>query len=325
MDPDCLSVISHEGISTLPKPSLELLFNCLDELEVNFKVLIYVRSPIDYYLSSFNQAVKRHGYSQNFERFTETNQWGHLNSLRCLDGLRPDADLRVVLYDNECDHLFQSFWGNVYSMFGVELQLLIPEDEKKANRALNVDEVNLLTSINHLFKDSYSTLISDFLIESNTAISTKPQINRKIAANLMTRHEHDIEWVNTKFLEGQNNIPSTIENYQFEERKNSKRYPDSKTMLQLVLFILRNIDEAVIETGDRTLKALREKISNSSYYDEMEDGSIFDNVYYLINNQDVITSAYSPLQHFRKWGQEEKRSWRVLDSRIGSAQFPKVD
>ena len=55
-----------------------------------------------------------------------------------------------------------------------------------------------------------------------------------------------------------------------------------------------------------------EQVSEVDYLEEMDDGGIFDGIYYSLRNPDVITSNYSPLEHFNKWGKLEGRGWRRL-------------
>jgi hypothetical protein len=49
----------------------------------------------------------------------------------------------------------------------------------------------------------------------------------------------------------------------------------------------------------------------SDYFEEMPDGKLFDNVFYLLQNIDVAGIQQSPLIHFLNWGQIENRKWRI--------------
>ena len=45
----------------------------------------------------------------------------------------------------------------------------------------------------------------------------------------------------------------------------------------------------------------------------MEDGLLFDNVFYLTNNLDVLESHYHPFEHFTLCGRKEGRAFKILD------------
>ena len=48
----------------------------------------------------------------------------------------------------------------------------------------------------------------------------------------------------------------------------------------------------------------------------MEDGQLFDNIFYLTNNLDVLESHYHPFEHFTLCGRKEGRAFKILDRSI---------
>ena len=92
--PDALSIISTEAFCLLSKSQWNQLFECITELELQVKSLVYIRSPIDFYMSSYSQAVKRHGVFSNLETFVQKSMWTHLGLLRNLD----DLDIQINNY-----------------------------------------------------------------------------------------------------------------------------------------------------------------------------------------------------------------------------------
>lgn len=306
-----LSIISHEGLSNLPLDRIKLLFNCLEELEVDFGIVLYVRAPVPFYASSYNQSVKRHGYAKSFAEYIETSNWEHVNTLRRLDELRPNAEVRVVLYDAVAKKLTKSFWENVYSMFGNDVRGLIPDDNTVHNPSLGLAQINLLLSINQLFNETFSTLISDFLIDGIGGSHDKSTVSPEISAIISARHEQDIQWINRTFLSKNSTAMSIPADFQTNEAFDSSSYLDSSSMLQVILFLLRNFDEIINETQSPTIRALRRKFSEIPSYDKLPDGTLFDNYYYLLENLDVIETNLKPLDHFLMWGRDEGRSWRL--------------
>ncbi len=305
-----LSIISHEGLSTMPMDKINLLFECLEELEIDFGIILYVRSPVSFYVSSYNQGVKRHGQSKSFAEYMKTEDWGHVNTLRILDELRPNAEVRVLLYDAVANELTKSFWENVYSMFGNDVRGVIPDDQTVHNPSLGLAQINLLLSINQVFQDTFSKLISDFLIDGMDSSNDKLTVSHEISATISARHAQDIQWINRTFLSKNNMAMSISADYQTNEGSDSNSYLDSSSMLQVILFLLRNFDEIIEETQRPIIKSLREKLSKIPSYDKLPNGMLFDNYFYLLENLDVLETEFTPLEHFLRWGRDEGRSWR---------------
>lgn len=316
-----LSIISHEGLSTLPLDKIKLLFKCLEELEVDFGIVLYVRAPVPFYASSYNQGVKRHGYAMSFAEYIETYSWEHVNTLRRLDELRPNAEVRVVLYDAVTNELTKSFWENVYSMFGNDVRDLIPDDHTVHNPSLDLAQINLLLAINQLFNETFSILISDFLIDGIGSSHDKSTVSPEISAIISARHEQDIQWINRTFLSKNSTAMSILADYQTNEPFDSSSYPDSSSMLQVILFLLRNFDEIIYETQSPTIRSLRRKFSKIPSHDKMPDGTLFDNYYYLLENLDVLETEVTPLEHFLRWGRDEGRSWRFTSDPLNGANY----
>jgi hypothetical protein len=55
-----------------------------------------------------------------------------------------------------------------------------------------------------------------------------------------------------------------------------------------------------------------------SPYSEMEDGTKFDNLYYLINHLDVLEHGVDPYQHYLSHGRIEGRKWKTWTEEVGA-------
>jgi hypothetical protein len=306
-----LSIISCEGFSNLSNNQLKPLYECLNKLKIDFKVLVYVRNPIGYYMSSYNQAVKRHGYHKNFNEFVGESSWAHASLLMNLSESTPSLDVTVVSYDKNINHLYKSFWGSVHAMFGIDATSKIPESAELANRSLYMEEINFLVMTNSLFGGKFSTLISDFILNETRFIGTTMKMSQKNMSEISKRHNDEVEWINQHFLNHDQIVVSKNPISKSSKSSNTENFPDAATLLQLLLFMMRNIDNSVRDIENRNITNLRTKILQTDYFDHMPDGKLFDNVFYLLQNMDVANIQQSPLNHFLSWGQIENRKWRV--------------
>ena len=270
------------------------------------KSLVYIRSPIDFYRSFYNQGVKRHGVFSDLETSVQTSEWTHLELLRNLNGLNEYIKVDVVPYDLVKDDLFQSFWENVFRMFAIDVRGLIPEDQHVSNRSLYEEEIHLLKKINQVFNSDYSGLVSNFFVDDSSSKGTKAVLTRSVADKIFQKHEQDVRWINDTFFSGENVLTIDNENYPYNESEPipPDEYPDPATLVRLVLYLLRHLKKT---------PSIMTKLATIRYEEQMSDGVFFDSIYYLLMNQDVMSSELTPLEHFNNWGRAEKREWRVRD------------
>jgi hypothetical protein len=306
-----LSIISCEGFSNLSNIQLKPLYECLNRLKIDFKVLVYVRNPVDYYMSSYNQAVKRHGYHRDFNEFISESTWTHASTLMKLRESTPSLDVTVVSYDQNKSHLYKSFWESIHAMYGIDATSKIPESAELANRSLYMEEINFMVMINKLFGGKFSTLISDFILNETRFIGTTMKMSQKNVTEISMRHKDDVEWINQNFFSHDQIVVSKNPSSKSSKSSRVGDLPDAATLLQLLLFMMRNIDDLVRDVENKNITNLRTKILQSDYFEDMPDGKLFDNVFYLLQNIDVASIQQSPMNHFLKWGQSENRKWRV--------------
>lgn len=309
-----LSIISCEGFSSLSRDHLNTLYESLEQLDIEFKILMYIRNPIDYYMSSYSQALKRHGYAGSFQDYVEESSWEHASWLMNLRESRQNIDVACVLFDQRENDLIKSFWESVHLMFNLDLANVFPENQAIVNRSLFQEEIAFLVMINGLFGSKYSTLISDFLLNETNFIGTAMSINKSQINKIAKRHASDVDTVNENFFSREPVVTFDTSKVQVLKSKGSKNYPNAKLLLQMLLYFMRNAEQIVEETGSKDIEALREQLKHNEYFSTMPDGELFDNVYYLLNNLDVARVSEPPMPHFLKWGKTEDRKWRTKKS-----------
>ena len=313
-----LSIISTEMFCRFTQQNWNLLIEALTELGIEVKILCFVRSPIDYYLSGYNQAVKRAGVSTDLATYVGANDWMHLNLLNGMHQLKGQIAIHVLHYDEIKDSLFETFWWNVFMLSGIDVREFFTEDEQLSNRSLNNSEMSLLLEINRLFGKTYSTIISNFLLENTNFEAKEPTLGRETVELIASKHESDITWINHTFFDDEDVIQIDTQKYRLDNSEdsvedNSNKFPDSLQLVRLIQFLLRSSKK--IER-DIVFQALRDSatiIEDLEYEEKMPDGQWFDNIYYIVKNPDVALSGFTPFEHFSKWGRSEGRSWRTRD------------
>lgn len=64
------------------------------------------------------------------------------------------------------------------------------------------------------------------------------------------------------------------------------------------------------------IEVLASRLKGTALWSEMEDGTKFDNLYYLINHFDVLVHGADPYEHFNSHGRKEGRRWRKFEKEI---------
>ena len=313
-NPERLSIVSSEMFVNLTKQQWNLLFECFAELELQVKLLVFVRSPLDFYVSNYNQAIKRHGEFSDLETYIQKSGWLHFQLLQNLNETNINAEIKVVPFESIKFDLIQSFWKCIFEMSGVDVRGLIAEDQILSNRSLYEEEIQMMRRINAIFSTKESVLVSKFLVEDSNFTGTKMVVPRTAAKMVFDKHKHDVLWINNTFFSSENVLSIDYESYPIDDLIFPlETYPDSAMLVQLILYLLRNPRDEVQKSLPKKVDDFISNFDATRYEERMPDGSLFDNVYYLVKNPDVMSSGISPLEHFNNWGRDEGRIWRTRD------------
>ena len=310
--PDHLSVVSNELLSHLSKDAWQTLFESLKELGVKYQILAFVRSPLGYYLSAFEQVVKRSGFYGNLGEFIEGAQWDHLNMLQNLSHFGSDLNLKVIPYDQNRATLFGTFWDHVFASYGIDVRDLISEDQFLSNRGMSVEEINMLCAISRVHGKEISFIISDFLVNEVEKTGSKLAYSSHQIEKIVNRHQEHIRWINDTFLDSNNEIRNNVDDYTIVDDVQTNAFPDSAITMKVNLFLLRQLDALAEKKSDVRAANLIAKLTEMDYYTTDPDGSRFDNVFYLLKNLDVLGAGETPLEHYLAYGKEEGRESRTI-------------
>ncbi len=312
-----LSIISSEFFVIWSRENWKLFFECALDLEIEVKLLLYIRSPADYSISSYIQSVKRAGETSEFETYLQSCQWLHADVLRNLSDIGYESSATVIPYDNVKEQISKSFWQNVGTMFEMDIDItnLISSDAKTWNRSLDQMEINLVKEINKLFGDQYSQLISDFLITEFPSSGNEMVLPRTSLEAISKRWEGEILWINQTFFAGKDILQVSSNRYLLDDslpdvRNEVNGYPDPSILVQMIFYLLRNFGSEANRLMNLHLTRILKDLGEAEYLEKMDDGDFFDVVYYVLLNPDVLNSSCAPMEHFNNWGKTEGRSWR---------------
>ena len=251
IEPDHLSIISNEQLSLLKEAGWQKLFESLRELGANFQIIAYVRSPLGYYISRYQQQVKKGRFSGNLDEFIDDHQWNHLNMLQNLLKFGNNLNLKVIPYDQHSAKLFGTFWDYVFTTFGIDIRGLIPEDHFLTNRGISMEEINMLCSIKRNHGMKTSSIISNFLVNEVEKNGTELTYSSLQIQKITNRHQEHVRWVNDTFLEPDNVIQNNVEDYTIVDVDQTDDYPDSSTTMKVIHFLLRRLNALGEEQSEK--------------------------------------------------------------------------
>ena len=293
-------LISSEHFSNAAPLRLAFLLELLGKKAKSVEIIVFAR-PMDRLCQSwYHQEVKRHsqygGYDEAFfNAFSE-----FLLSQVFLIGSLPNK-VHVFEYSRT------AVLGGLLDFFGEDPALEESFSNQTVNRSLTEQEMDLLRSINAVFKSELlSTRISDrWIYAYPQAISTEARADRSRIFNVFQR----VIFSNSARL-------STVTCRELLVRllPDDVLVPlhDEKSA------VVRPLGECVTAYADQAdlLRMAFEEIATlmsfweplSMYIQKlMPTRDNFDPVHYLLLNRDVLSAGVDPLKHFKEFGRSEGR------------------
>lgn len=192
LDPLKLSASYHAGVKKAPQARAILMSNeaaftaylrdasPLEEAvhaQIPIRVIIFIRDPIEWAVSSYMQTVKRHGSVADFEAFLSKNKFL----------------ARVELFFKLCDDLAVPILIRNYSrcrdtllteterLLCVPAGTLVPPPVSQVNRSMTRAELHILKSINQEFGLEAGYAVADALCEKLPDIAAEPPLLSRAA------------------------------------------------------------------------------------------------------------------------------------------------
>jgi hypothetical protein len=308
---NAISVCSHEGLCQLNDANWANLLSAAAHAGVAIEIIFVVRNVYPFMASSYDQFIKRHGGFERFSSFAEKHSWSHIDFLRKVEHLEKHSRVHVLHYESLGTGLFDHAVG----IIGLAPGLFRDRPMVGVNRSLRTEERDLLRLINERFGSRFSRFFSDHLLDTRESHAAEPESDADAATLIERRYSRDVAWANTKFFGGRPVLALGLP-------QGTPKLPQQQAVIaglaqEFLLFALQGLANMMDKDDKKSESSQQESsaaivsiLDRCGRYSQMQSGTMFDNLFYLLRYDDVRTSAMAPLDHFLNIGKQEGRVWR---------------
>ncbi len=253
-------MISSELVAHAKPARIAELAHRLAAIGFEMHPFYLVRNPDEWYLSAYQQNVKRHGYTGSFAHFCSTYPLEFTGALDRYESVLGEGAMRLYSYEVGKRDIVRYVLQHALGVASDPP----PHDNPSINRSLTGDELAVLRLANQMQHDAgvpketidrRSTLISDQLIRYRPTVPAQERYYEAMSTEVVERLRPDIERINSRLQAGHIGFRSVATVPQPREASASDHY---LTALQLLMAAelrdsqARNSDEiARIQTESR--------------------------------------------------------------------------
>lgn len=301
-----LAICSSEDFTRFKSQEWRQVIDACQRLQVQVKVVTFVRDIGPYYCSLHGQLIKG---GQNYTSFSEFCKrdpyYPVLDSLKCLLDVFGRESMSVIHYESVTDHLDTAFMGAV----GLSAEHYDSSPLKiTVNRSLTEYEQEILSNINESCGRQYSLELSGLLMEQHPNLKPVKHVQPDIIAMLNERHTADVEWLNHTFFDGKEvvEISGDAINNPPHELSAKEMQAIDHDVANWCISKLQSAQSASIKYASERLHAIDWKNAGNPVIPNN-----FDPIAYLLLNPDVLKAGMPPYEHFIISGQYENgRAWQ---------------
>ncbi|MEO6215926.1 MAG: hypothetical protein ABIO86_07835 [Sphingomonas sp.] len=192
-------LVSTERFERVTAKGWSALVSRANAAGIRLHLLYYVRDPIPYFLSRYDQAIKRHGETRDFLPWFEDEPWWHLDFLRCLEPLRSEIELTLLHYSTRASDTV----ANVARLLDLPFA---PQEGKRtydANRSLTERERRVLKYLNAAYGPKAAISLSTFLLEHHPGLPSEKLRDPALDQAIQGRYRDACDWINARYFDGQ--------------------------------------------------------------------------------------------------------------------------
>jgi hypothetical protein len=315
------AICSCEHFSWLEESNWKKLLESAKRINVNVKVVFYIRNIIPFLLSSYDQVIKRSGEFRSFDEWINQDGCNNVRAIKTLkiivDNLSK-SNIKVLHYDQESTRLISSFFNalGIYNLFDISIL------DIKVNRSLSKEERDVLITVNRALGLTFSEELSDFFIYTYPNLRTEsPTYDKKTKEFLLDLFSNEVDWVNNTFFNGKSVVSVLPMESDIKQDPNLmlKQTQNSTVEKQVLDWALKKLKHIQNETECRILDSLNNAVSqNASKNYPPEMPADFDALTYLLLNPDVLHAGMDAIQHYINHGKSEGRRYRFKKKSYGS-------
>lgn len=189
-------IVSTERFELVPFAGWQKLVASARRREVKVHIIFSVRDPVAYFVSRYDQAIKRHGEFRAPLVWLRDEPWRHLDFLLCLDQMRDSVDFDILHYGADP--------GNVVARIGEilspELAVVAGNRAYLANRSLTNRERQTLLYINEHYDRQVAINLSTFLLQNYPNLPPEKLCDHAFHAAIEERWTAGCAWINERFF-----------------------------------------------------------------------------------------------------------------------------
>jgi len=302
-------ICSSEFLSLLNTDNFITIIKNAMDINVEVKIIIYIRDIIPFFLSKYDQAIKRHGEHRPFKKFVLTSDYDHFTTLKSLNKINGIIDssecIKVIHYETSKNDLIGSFLGTL----GINITDSHKSEEKIiVNRSLTQQERSAIRAINRISGELYSTTISNLLISKNPNIPSESiKLDCKTLDYLRIRFQDQVSWINKHYFNGECIVKINQDSAIITEK--TYKYSSRKSIHNTISEWCNKEKKAIHDIKIFAITAEKNKQKNKHLLPED-----FDCIDYLIINRDVFLAGVDPVDHYLRSGMIEGRQYKIKNN-----------
>lgn len=310
------AICSNEYFQSLNEAAWQKLIDSCKRLEITLEIIFYIRDVAPFFVSVYDQVIKRHGEYLPITTWAENWPWEHLDTLKILIKFKDTIKIKVVSYDANKSNLIGSF----LDLIELDSNYIVREEDKLriVNRSLTEIERNILLSVNKEFSDKYCGEITDLLIYNNPNAQYSQQYDEHLLTYLTTRFQKEVDWVNDMFFEGASIVAILNPNKLSTKKINLNTGKTSEGIvvdwaIQKLKTQKQDVERFLLSALKKAIENLIEASNNSTNSSNSYTGipSDFNGLMYVLLNPDLLIAQVDPYKHYANHGISENRIYKV--------------
>ena len=298
-----LSICSSEHLASIGPETWALFGQACEHLSIQPTFVVFARGVEAFYMSSYNQAVKRLGESAQYANYVmmAREKYRPLKHVRSLIEIFGADAVKLICYEEACGAIDIAFWESLdlsHEPFDRRVIAM------KVNRSLVSCELEFVRMLNRATGAKYSTQLSDHLIYARPDITDIKPYDPTILPLLREWHQSDVDWANAVFFKGRTALKVAADPV-------SNQIPPSEALTrEIQADVMAWLVERLADSGinaNPVSSQLAECIHRISKDEEALLAKFFDAPYYLKTYPDIAVAKVDPLLHYRHRGILEQR------------------
>ena len=159
--------------------------------EADLRILLFIRDPVDHAVSNYQQVVKRHRYTGDFDQFLKD-----YNIPRRVGQFVNWAreEMGVTVHMRNYSRISKDLKGALEAWLGVPEGSLVPPPRQQVNRSLSVSEMALQLAFNRHYGGKSADFVSDVFCEELPDIrAERPPVSRGRLEEFLGRMTQTVE------------------------------------------------------------------------------------------------------------------------------------